>query len=167
MLFCPKGNLISNGGFEEGAACEPPEDWMSTNTLTVGHNLAFTGCRAASLGEECPSAPAVLYQDVGVIPMHRYQLSFQLGADDCETGDLIVEVRWMDSSCNDLGPGLHVFASGKVSPDVDRGLWDAHVHLTECAPVCVCLARVVFTRSPRHCEDGPNLLDAVVLADVT
>lgn len=167
MLFSPKGNVITNGDFEEGAKGAPPEDWISTNTVTVGHHLAFTGVRAASLGQECPSAPAVMYQDVSVTPLHRYQLSFQLGVDDCPAGDLIIEVRWLDWSCIDVGPGLHVFASGTVSPDVDDGIWDAHVHLTECAPICACMARVLFTRSPRCHDSEPNLVDAVILADVT
>lgn len=167
MLSAPKGNLITNGDFEEGAPGAPPVDWISANALTVGDCLAFTGTQAASLGEADPSCPAVLYQDVSVTPLHRYQLSFQLGVNQTPGADLIVEVRWLDHLCTDAGPGLSVFISGASSPNAAAGSWDAQVHLTECAPICTCMARVLFSRSPGPNGTDPNIVDAVVFADIT
>jgi len=165
MLFAPKGNLVMNGDFESGALGAPPTDWISTNVSLVGAEFAFTGAQAASMGEVTPTDPAVMFQDISVVPGQRYQLTFQMGVAEKTGGDLIVEVRWLTDSGRDTGLGLHVFISGIPSPQPKNGIWEAQVHLTDFAPTEASIARLIFSRSPSVCRFSPTIIDAVTFAD--
>jgi hypothetical protein len=165
MLYAPRGDLVINGDFEDGTPREPPEDWMSQNvTLSGLPSAAFTGEQAAVLGGTDPGQPAVLYQDVNVAPLHRYQLSFQLARTVLPAGALMVEVRWLDSSSQDAGPGLHLYLPPAAPGTVATGIWDAQVHVTDFVPVSACFGRIVFTKG--QAAPAPVILDAVTFADI-
>ncbi len=163
MIFAPKGNLITNGDFEDNALGAPPQDWISVNTVVGGPTVAFTGERGAVLGAD-PDEPAVLYQDVNVVPTHRYQLTFQTAGFPPATGDLVVQVRWLDHCCADVGVGLHVYVEPQAGA-IEAGTWIAQTHLTDMVPMGTCMARILFTRGVRA-EHGANVLDAVSFADI-
>ena len=165
MLFAPKGNLVTNGDFEEGTPGAPPEGWISTNVTLTGPDAAFTGEQAALLGGTSPGEPAVLYQDVNVSPLRRYQLSVQLAAPARPAGDLIIEVRWLDPAQTDAGVGLHAYVPDASLGVLPLGVWDAQVHVTDCVPLGACMARILFTRSARP-GALPTVMDAVTFADI-
>ena len=165
MLLAPKGNLITNGDFEEGEPGSPPEGWVSTNVALSGPELAFTGDRAALLGGPDPGQWAVLHQDVTVCPMRRYLLTFQAGAAGQSPPELIVQVRWLDSSGTDLGLGLHVHLLSRSLGPVECGVWNVQTHVTDCAPLGTCMARVVFTKGGGS-GSSPIVLDAVTFAGI-
>ena len=165
MLFAPKGNLVTNGDFEEGTPGSPPEGWMSTNVALSGPEAAFTGDQAALLGGPAPDQAAVLYQDVTVSPLRRYQLSFQAAAAGQTTSDLIVEVRWLDSSGTDVGTGIHVYLPSRSLGCLESGVWDVQVHVSDYVPAGAYMARIVFTRSAAP-GSAPTVVDAVAFADI-
>jgi hypothetical protein len=165
MLFIPKGNLITNGDFEDDAVGGPPEGWISVNVTAGDRDAAFTGERAALLGGCDPCEPAILYQDVNVAQFRRYNLVFQVSGLCDHAADLFAEVRWLDSCGTDIGLGLRVFIEGQAFGRVCEGAWNPQSHLTDFAPPGACMARVVFTRAGRP-NRGPNVLDSVSFADV-
>lgn len=165
MPLLRKGNLIVNGDFESGDTGCPPDDWTSYNAVLVGPDKAFTGCRAVSLGGDESCDPAVLYQDVEVSPRHRYELSFQIGVWEEAKGPVVVQVRWLDAFGTDLGTGLHVFIEAGHTPDISRGFWNSHVHLTDLAPARAVAARVLFTAG-KTWDSCPPVIDCVAFADI-
>ena len=165
MLFAPKGNLITSGDFEEGDSGSPPAGWTSTNVSLSGPELAFTGDRSALLGGPDPAQYAVLRQDVTVWPMRRYLLTFQAGAVGKSPPELTVEVRWLDSSGMDLGIGLHVHIPSRSLGPVSCGSWSTQCHVSDCAPLGTCMARVIFTKGGGP-SSAPIALDAVTFADI-
>lgn len=166
MLFAPKGNLLTNGDFEDDAEDTPPEGWNSVNVTVGGPDTAFSGERAALLGGCDPCEPAVLYQDVNVAPLHKYQLTFQVSGILPAAGDLVAEVRWLDHCCTDMGLGLHVYMNAAAFGKIHEGIWDAQSHITDCAPIGAYMARILFTRSGKP-DSGPNVLDGLSFANIT
>lgn len=166
MLVAPKSNLIANGDFEKGNVGEPPVCWVSENVLLTDSNLAFTGLQAASMGAGVVSDPAIMFQDIPVLPVRRFLLTFQMSSSDCVAGSLLVQVRWLSNSGCDLGAGLYVFISGKSLGKPGEGMWLAQMHLTDYSPVGVCSARLIFTRSPGKSGNSPTVIDAVAFAEV-
>jgi len=165
MFFAPKGNLLTNGDFEDDATDTPPEGWHSVNVVVGGPETAFTGERAALLGGCDHCEPSVLYQDVDASPLRRYQLVFQVSGVEHLAADLTAEVRWLDSGCTDIGLGLRVLVPAAAFGEVCEGTWNPQSHITDCAPIGTCLARVVFVRAGRP-ESGANVIDAVSFAEI-
>ncbi len=100
-------------------------------------NSAFTGERAALLGICDPCEPAILYQDVTVVPLRRYQLVFQLSGLGRKATDVIAEVRWLDSGCTDMGLGLRVSIDGSAIGGL-RCAWNRSPHHGLCPHWACC-----------------------------
>ncbi len=113
-----KGNLVVNGGFETGTVGAPLADWQSSNVAIVGATLAHTGSQAAFLGQVTPADPAMLFQDIPVIPGRRYQLTFAWGLNGTTAGDLAYGSQLRDWSsgtgCTCSSP---VFRRPHLRPD--------------------------------------------------
>lgn len=166
MITASTVNLINNGDFEQGDVGGTPEEWVSSNVVLVASPLVFSGEKAASLGQSNPADPAVLYQDVGVVPGRRYQLTFQVSSESWRSGLLSVEIRWLTFCGLDLGTGLRAIIQGTKHPRATNGLWTAHVLSSDFAPTEACMARVVFSFSPGASGNSPVLLDSVTLAQI-
>ena len=151
--------------FEDDDEGTPPAGWFSENVKVGGPDTAFTGERSALLGACDPCEPSVLYQDVNVAPLRRYQLTFQASAVDRRAADLTAEVRWLDGGCTDIGVGLRVLIDASAFGEVCEGTWNPQSHITDRAPLGVCMARVVFVRAGSH-DSGATALDAVSLVDI-
>jgi hypothetical protein len=163
MYTPPRGNLVRNGDFECGIIGAPPDEWISTNvTLT---DDSATGIKAASIGQLCPSAPAVIYQDITIYPMRRYLLTFSYGSHSDTPGEFTVQVKWLDSRCLEIGTGLCLFVGSDSTPCVHKGNWATQIQVTGFAPANSCMARLLFTRSPSLSGCGPTLIDTVTFAN--
>ncbi|MGE5580123.1 MAG: hypothetical protein ACM3WU_08790 [Bacillota bacterium] len=165
MLFAPTGNLLVNGDFEDDSPGTPPEGWESDNVKIGDKDSAFTGERAALLGICDPCEPAILYQDVTVVPLRRYQLVFQLSGLGRKAADLVAEVRWLDGGCTDIGLGLRVLIDGSAIGEICECAWNPQSHITDCAPLGACMARVLFVRAGKRDSDA-TVLDAVSFAGI-
>ena len=161
-----KGNLVVNGGFETGTVGAPPAEWNSTNVATVGTTLAHTGSQAASLGQVAPADPAVLFQDIPVMPGRRYQLTFAWAVNGEAAGDLTVSCTWLSAAGQELGQGLYLLVSGVPSPVPGNGFYVTVMALTDAAPPETALCRLLFTRSPSPTGTDPTVIDDITFADL-
>ncbi|MBE3520153.1 MAG: hypothetical protein IMW97_07650 [Firmicutes bacterium] len=161
-----KGNLVANGGFETGTVGAPPPEWQSSNVAIVGATLAHTGAQAASLGQVTPSDPAMLFQDIPVIPGRRYQLTFAWGVNGTAAGDLAVSGIWLSATGLEIGQGLYVFISGVPSPAPAAGFYVTVTALTDTVPAEAAFCRLLFTRSPSLTATDPTVIDDVTFADL-
>lgn len=159
-----RGNLVLNGGFEQGFA-----GWLGTQNVKLApSSLCHEGLVAAAMGDPCHDAQAAMFQDVPVLPRRTYKLQFFVAGAEMDPGDLIVDVRWICGAGGDTGCALEggpVLVQGKTTGPAHLGAWKAVIAYTEAAPHGADSARIVFRSEPGCGECNYLLVDDVIFSE--
>lgn len=159
-----RGNLVLNGGFEQGLT-----GWLGVDNVgLVPSALCHEGLIAAAMGDPCANAPAGMFQDVPVLPRRTYKLQFFVAGVEKNPGDLTVDVRWICGAGGDTGCALEggpVLVQGETTGPARLGAWKAVIAYTEAAPHGADSARIVFHREPGCDECNYLLVDDVIFVE--
>lgn len=156
MISVPIRNLIKNPGFELGLAF-----WQVPHTLTslVAQNvriadagLSHSGLAMLGMGSLFRKQPAVVFQEVPVVPGKHFELDFSVAGAQPAPASLQAEVHWVDAEGNDLGVALSMFVPASTIGAVTAGAWTLHTGVTDESPLGVKKARISFTKGSGTCE---------------
>lgn len=164
MLFnVNKGNLVVNGGFEQGLA-----GWAGhCNVGLVGSAFSHEGLVAAALGKPDNLLEASIYQDVCISPKRTYIFRFFVAGVSSNPADLTADVLWLDSCGNVICSALDcsIFVPGATTGPTCRGGYKAIVAYTERAPFSASAARILFYKAQGEVCDNFVLLDDVMFQE--
>lgn len=159
-----KGNLVQNGGFEQGLA-----GWLGiANVELAGAPLPHEGLVAAAMGKADNTAEAEMFQDVPVLPRHTYRLELYAAGAQMRPADLIVDVHWICGFAGDTGCALTggpLVVPGVTTGSAVSGAWKAVSAYTEAAPPGACLARICLRKPPGTATANYLLVDDVIFAE--
>ena len=100
------GNLVQNGGFEQGL-----DSWLGLENLALESlPLCHQGLLALALGKPDPAMPSGIFQDVPVTQRRTYRIELFVAGVDQDPPDLLVDVRWV--GC--CGEGDSALAGGPI-----------------------------------------------------
>ncbi len=151
---CPRCyNLLQNPSFEIGLF-----GWETNNVITADNN-PFEGTQVARLGPGVAS----MFQDVSLANTGHDPLflSFNVfpGPDTTNTGNLVVEVLWLDAKLNTIATGLRLFIpDGMIKINSRITFFD----ITDQPPDGATLARLQFSKA----ATGLLEIDQVILTPV-
>jgi hypothetical protein len=159
LLGVRNGNLIQNGGFEQGLAF-----WSGvTNVCLSPRFRAHEGMIAAAMGEGDNTLSSEMHQDVRVLPQTSYKLSFFVAGLDKKPADLTVSITWLCRSHKELGSGLPepLLIPAESISSAGNGGYRAIVAYTLKTPPQAFLARIKFTKEPGDCDNYVLIDDCV------
>lgn len=137
------GNLIENSGFENASSISP---WIVQGTTAVETTTwAYEGRRIARISNLGGS----ISRTVTMEKNYWYLLSFGYHNSNENTGNMLVEVYWLDSNDQEVGVGLSI-----IAPSIIRygngisieGDWITYLGVTDLAPENAVKARIQFSR---------------------
>lgn len=147
------GDLIVNGGFEEGLV-----GWTATNVGLGGVTTAHEGLTAADMGLFDNTIDAFLSQTVRVVPSQFYKLYFHVSGIGSPSPDLEVTIDWLDFANNVIGSALTpspLFLHHETIGQSIDGEWKFVTAFTNRAPFAAASARITFHKLPGI---GPSAL---------
>ncbi len=163
LLSQKRGNLVQNGGFEEGLA-----GWLGAENVGLSSPLCHEGLIAAAMGKPDNTECAQMFQDVPVLAGHTYKLELSVaGAVTVNPADLIVDVRWV-SPCGEIGPALDcgvLLVQGLTTGWARSGTWKTVVAYTETAPLGADCARLCLIKRPGETAGNYLLVDDVIFVE--
>jgi hypothetical protein len=159
-----RGNLVQNGGFEQGLA-----GWLgAANVGIVPSALSHSGMIAAAMGKPDGTAPADILQDVPALPRRTYKCQFFVAGVRPGPADLSVDIRWMCAGAGDAGCALEcgpVLVRGVTIGPAALGAWKAVIAYTDAAPPGAEAARIVFSKGPGTAQCNYLLVDDVIFVE--
>ncbi len=164
MLFnVNRGNLVVNGGFEQGLA-----GWAGIcNVGLAGAAFSHEGLVAAAMGKPNNLLEATVFQDVCIAPKRTFVLKFFVSGAFLNPADLTVDVLWLDSCGNILcsARAAPILVPGETTGPAGRGGYKAIVTYTEQAPFSAVAARILFGKAAGSSCDNFVLLDDVIFQE--
>lgn len=155
---CPRGELVSNGGFETDLI-----NWSFTNVNVTTRRNAHSGNAAAALGGLNNELAATLHQDVPItFEEECFQFFFHVAGRRDRPADLRVRVQWLNASLAVIGTGVDISIPADAIGDASAGEWTTFTAITGRAPVGVRFARILFEKAP-----GRKRRNFVALDDVS
>ncbi|HWP98769.1 MAG TPA: hypothetical protein VN426_18150 [Syntrophomonadaceae bacterium] len=148
-------NLVQNPGFENGLT-----NWTALETGIVSSSVVYAGSQAARLSD----FGGLLFQDIAIAGAtgHSLALNFSLGfknAEESFSGDMLVNVLWLDRNGKEIGLGLSMIIPGFI-PTKDH--WRVYTGISDSVPPCTASVRVLFSKSAGTLS-GIMDIDQVVL----
>ncbi len=159
-----KGNLVQNGGFEQGLT-----GWLGVaNVDLAGTPSCHEGLVAAAMGKPDNTAEAEMFQDVPVAPRRTYRLELFVAGARLDPADLVVDVHWVCGSAGDAGCAVGsgpLIVPGHTTGAALDGAWKAVIAYTEAAPAGAELARIRLRKAPGPVATNCLLVDDVVFVE--
>lgn len=153
-----KGNLVQNGGFEQGLA-----SWLGVDNVGLSSPHCHEGLVAAAMGKPDNHAPSSMFQDVCISPGHVYRLELSVaGAGEGNPGNLAVEVHWV-GPCAELECAIgceEFIVQGQTT-----GAWKTAVVYTDIVPPLTNTARICLRRCGGDSECDYLLVDDVIFVE--
>jgi len=162
LLVANRGNLVFNGGFEQGLA-----GWAGVCNVELESQIhAHEGTIVAAMGKPDNTLAATMHQDVPVIPKCTYKLQLFVAGVDLAPADLWVDVRWVNAVGDDLGTALPtptpVFVPKTTTGSANTGAFKAVIAYTTQAPFAAVRARILLSKAPGSVESNFLLVDNVI-----
>jgi len=152
-FYFARGNLVVNGGFEEGLT-----GWSNiTNVGLEGRLNSHEGLVAAAMGKTNNTLTSFLQQDVPILPRRFYKLTLYVAGLAPEPADLSVDIRWLDLAASDLGTAVEgpspVLVPAATIGAAATGAYRAVIIYTSEAPPPVAAARIILSKAPGTAEN--------------
>lgn len=164
VLHCT-GNLVVNGGFEEGLAA-----WHAANVRVVTGKETHEGRGAAGLGAyRCNRRSALLFQDVTIprdTPHQFFQVLFHVGGFKDRPAPLSFCLLWLDEDKHILTSGAHARIQPRAIGNASRGKWTTYALITNEAPREAAFARLRFAKRPGRRRRNFVVIDDIVMMAV-
>lgn len=163
LLNQKRGNLVQNGGFEQGLA-----SWLGADNVGLSSPLCHQGLIAAAMGKPDNTALASMLQDVPVLPGRVYRLELSVaGAEAVNPADLVVDVHWV-LPCAEIQPALGcgpLLIHGQTTGPASVNAWKTAVVFTETAPLGADSARICLTKCGGDAACNYLLVDDVIFVE--
>lgn len=157
------GNLVRNGGFEDGLA-----HWSIGNGAWVGGIEPHEGQGAAGLGTSRRNRRSASLEQVIRLPQRCgprfFTLVFQLAGRWKFPASLQVSLTWLDGSGASMGTGVFLHIPRRAIGNGSQGEWNTYHCVTTEAPAGAEVAQLLFFKLAGRQRTNFMVIDDVVLA---